>query len=138
LNHSALDDLISARIERSRQDPQIVLMVRRLARVVSAPALIAMLGGLLATLLAARAGLSLSPVSTLPGPPAQALGDLVQAGAIPSGQGAMSVGLLALAALPAITVLFILVHHLRARQWTEAGVAACLFAVLALSAVVGH
>ena len=50
----------------------------------------------------------------------------------------MSVGLLALAALPAITVLFILVHHLRARQWVEAGVAACLFAVLALSAVVGH
>ena len=138
MNHSALDDLISIRIEKSRQDPQIVLMVRRLARVISAPALIAMLGGLLGTLLAARAGLSLSPLSTLPGPPAQALGGLPQPGAIFSGQNAMSVGLLALVALPAITVLFILVHHLRARQWTEAGVAAGLFAVLALSAVVGH
>jgi hypothetical protein len=138
LKHSALDDLISARIEGARQDPQIVLMVRRLARVISAPALIAMLGGLLATLLAARAGLSIGTLDALPGPPAQALGDLVQAGAVPSGQGAMSVGLLALAALPAITVLFILVHHLRARQWMEAGVAAGLFAVLALSAVVGH
>jgi hypothetical protein len=113
-------------------------MIRRLARVISAPALIAMLGGLLATLLAARAGLSLSPVSTLPGPPAQALGDLAQSGAVFSGQGAMSVGILALAALPAITVLFILVHHLRARRWTEAGVAAGVIAVLALSAVVGH
>ena len=138
MNHSALDDQISARIERSRQDPQIVLMVRRLARVISAPALIAMLGGLLATLLAARAGLSIHTLDALPGPAARAPGDLVQAGAVLSGQGAMSVGLLALAALPAITVLFILVHHLRARQWIEAGVAACLFAVLALSAVVGH
>jgi hypothetical protein len=138
LNHSALDDQISARIEGSRQDPQIVLMVRRLARVISAPALIAMLGGLLATLLAARAGLSINPLDTLPGPPARTPGDLVQAGAILSGQKAMSVGLLALAALPAITVLFILVHHLRARQWIEAGVAACLLAVLALSAVAGH
>jgi hypothetical protein len=46
--------------------------------------------------------------------------------------------MVALAALPAIIVLFILIGQLRARRWTEAAVAAGVIAVLALSAVVGH
>jgi hypothetical protein len=138
LNHSALDDLISARIERSRQDPHIALMVRRLTRVVSVPAMAAMFGGLIVTLLLDIAPPLSSFTEGLPGPSAMSLADLAQPGAALSGRGAMSVGMVALAVLPAIIVLFILVSHLRARRWTEVAVAAAVIAVLALSAVVGH
>ena len=137
MSNLALDDLIAARIERPRQDPHIALTVRRLTRVVAAPAMAAMLGGLLATLISFAPSFN-SPAGELPGPAALPLIDLAQPGAALSGRGAMSAGIVALATLPAIIVLFILVKQLRARRWTEAAVAAGVIVVLALSAVVGH
>jgi len=138
MSNLALDDLIAARIERPRQDPQIALMVRRLTRVVAVPAMIAMFGGLIVTLLLGFEPQLGNPAGELPGPSALSLTDLAQPGAALSGRGAMSAGMVALAALPAIIVLFILVGQLRARRWTEAAVAAGVIAVLALSAIVGH
>jgi hypothetical protein len=134
----AMDELIAARIERPRQDSRMALMVRRLTRVVAVPAMAAMFGGLIVTMLTGFAPPLGSPAGALPGPSALSLTALAQPGAILSGRGAMSAGMVALAALPAIIVLFILVGHLRARRWTEAAVAAGVIGVLALSAVVGH
>jgi hypothetical protein len=138
MSNLALDDLIAARIERPRQDPHIALMVRRLTRVVAVPAMAAMFGGLLVTLLVDTAPPLSSFTEGLPGPAALSLTDLAQPGAALSGRGAMSVGMVALATLPAIIVLFILVSQLRARRWKEVAVAAGVIGVLALSAVVGH
>jgi len=138
LSNLALDELIAARTAQPRQDPQIALMVRRLTRMVAVPAMTAMFGGLIATLLIGFAPRLGNPAGELPGPSALSLTDLAQPGATLSGRGAMSVGIVALAALPAIIVLFILVDQLRARRWTEAAVAAGVIGVLALSAVVGH
>jgi hypothetical protein len=45
----------------------------------------------------------------------------------------MSLGLLALAALPAVTVLLILVQNLRHRRWLEALIAAGVTGILMLS-----
>ena len=53
------------------------------------------------------------------------------------GEAAMSLGLLALALVPAITVGLILLDHLRDRQWKEAAVAASVVAIMALSAILG-
>jgi hypothetical protein len=137
VSHLALDDLIAARIERSRQDPRMALMVRRLTRAVAVPAMAAMFGGLIATLMSFASQFD-SPAGELPGPAALSLTDLAQPGAALSGRGAMSAGMVAMAALPAIIVLFILVSQLQAKRWTEAAVAAGVIGVLALSAVVGH
>jgi len=49
----------------------------------------------------------------------------------------MSLGLLALALVPAITVFLILLDHLRDRRWKEAAVAASVVAIMAFSAVLG-
>ena len=49
----------------------------------------------------------------------------------------MSVGLLALAVTPAITVFLILIDYLRGRRWREAAVAATIVAIMALSAALG-
>jgi hypothetical protein len=138
VSNLALDDLIAARIERPRQDPQIALMVRRLTRVVAVPAMAAMFGGLIVTLFMGLTPPLSNFAGGLPGPSALSLADLAQPGAALSGRGAMSAGMVALAALPAIIVLFILVGQLRARRWIEAAVAAGVIGVLALSAIVGH
>lgn len=138
MSNLALDDLIAARIERPRQDPHIALMVRRLTRVVAVPAMTAMFGGLIVTLLVDIAPPLSNFTEGLPGPAALSLTNLAQPGASLSGRGAMSAGMVALATLPAIIVLFILISQLRARHWKEAAVAAGVIAVLALSAIVGH
>lgn len=136
LNPTTLDDLIAERTRRPQQDPTVALTVRRLARLVAAPAFSAMLGGLALALLA---GLTLdgrTPVGALPGPSAVAFEYLAQPAALASGQTPMSLGLLALAALPAMTVLFILARHLAAHRWTEAVIAAALLAILTLSVLI--
>jgi len=112
--------------------------VRRLTCVVAVPAMAAMFGGLIVTLLIDTAPPPSNFTEGLPGPAALSLTNLAQPGAILSGRGAMSAGMVALATLPAIIVLFILVSQLRARRWKEAAVAAGVIGVLALSAVVGH
>jgi hypothetical protein len=138
MSNQALDELIAARIERPRQDSRMALMVRRLTRAVAVPAMAAMFGGLIVTLLSGFEAPLANYAGELPGPSALSLTALVQPGAVLSGRGAMSAGMVALAALPAIIVLFILVGQLRARRWTEAAVAGGVIGVLALSAVVGH
>jgi hypothetical protein len=49
----------------------------------------------------------------------------------------MSLGLLALALVPAITVCVILLDYLRSRRWKDAAVAASVVAIMALSAILG-
>ncbi len=137
MNATALDDLITERTRRPLQDPTVALTVRRLARMVAVPAFAAMLGGLALMLAADLAPEGPAPANALPGPSAVALCDLTQPAAMISGQTAVSLGLLALAALPAMTVLFILVRHLIAGRWVDAVVTAILLAVLTLSVLVG-
>jgi len=110
---------------------QVAHTIRRVSRAVAAPALLAMIGGLAAYLWAGRAA---NPgggaIGALPGP---AVVSLTRMGQAPFGLMAMSVGLLALAALPAVTVLLILVQNLRNRRWSEALIAAGVMGILMLS-----
>ena len=137
MNVTTLDDLITERTRRPLRDPTVALTVRRLARVVAVPAFAAMLGGLGLMLAADPATEEPAPANALPGPSAVSLYDLTQPAAIVSGETAVSLGLLALAALPAMTVLFILVRHLIGGRWADAVVTAVLLAVLALGVLVG-
>jgi len=133
LNATALDDLITERARRQQQDPTVPLTVRRLARVVAVPAFSAMLSGLILTLATGLTPNALTPTVKLPGPSAVTLDQMAQPAAITSGQTPMSLGLLALAILPALTVLFILTRHLIAHRWKEAAIATVLLAVLTFS-----
>lgn len=115
----------------------MALTVRRLARVVAVPAFAAMLGGLILMLVTDLALDEAARMNALPGPAAVSVVHLTHPAAIASGQSAVSLGLLALAALPAMTVLFILVRHLISGRWVDAGVTAALLAVLTLSVLIG-
>ena len=106
------------------------------ARVVAVPALLLMLGGLLAYGIGSRQFLAFG-WSGFPGSAAGDLGQLTRSGHPLSGEAAMSLGLLALALVPAITVCLILIDYLRGRRWKEAAVAATVVTIMALSAVVG-
>jgi hypothetical protein len=132
------DDTISASsTDMTRADDRwVALTVRRVALAVAVPALVLMLGGLLAYgissgQLLARHG------AGLPGPGVESLAQLIRSGSLFTGGAAMSVGLLALALTPAITVFLILIVYLRSRRWKEAAVAATIVAIMALSAVLG-
>jgi hypothetical protein len=121
-----------------RYGQQVAHTVRRVSRAVAAPALLAMIGGLIAYLpkipVRGWAGLAANPgsgaIGALPGP---AVASLARLGQTPVGLVAMSLGLLALAALPAVTVLLILVQNLRHRRWLEALIAAGVTGILMLS-----
>ena len=111
--------------------------MRRVARLVAGPAFLLMLGGLLAY--GAESGQLLQrQASGLPGPQSVPLSQLAAGSQLISAEGAMSLGLLALALVPTITVLTILVDHLRDKRWGEAAVAAAVIGIMALSAVLGR
>ena len=137
-----------------REGQRMSLAVRRVSRLVAAPALICMVGGLLAYWLAAGWGVGTSQTplrgatASLPGPSAAMVWELVgpmwasgEVGAAPKGTGsstrAMSAGVLALVALPAGVVFLILVNHLRRRRWVEALVALGVLVILAISPLKG-
>jgi hypothetical protein len=133
-----LDDVISTHAaDRTQADGRrAALIVRRVARLLSVPALLLMLGGLLAYgigsgHLLARSG------AVLPGPAVGNLTQLTGGGRLFAGGTAMSLGLLGLALGPAITVFVILVDYLRVRRWKEAAVAAAVVAIMAFSAILG-
>jgi hypothetical protein len=134
----ALDDIISASTPAMTQadDRRAALTVRRVARVVAVPALVLMLGGLLAYGISSGQLLERGEAS-LPGPGVESLALLTGSGSPLAGGAAMSVGLLALALTPVITVFWILIGYLRGRRWREAAVAATIVAIMALSAVLG-
>jgi len=149
-----LDDIISANTGDTGQahGRRVALIVRRVARIVAVPALLLMLGGLLAygigsgwLLRQAWAGLPGPGTVVLirPGDPpghlfsGEAASGEAASGEAASGEAAMSLGLLALALVPAITVFLILLDHLRDRRWKEAAVAASVVAIMAFSAVLG-
>ncbi len=126
-----LDDLIAARAGKPDHDRRVALAIQRLARAVVIPAAAIMFGGLVAY--EARGGLQ---------------GDLLKQAVIPlrsilsratlSPLGAMSVGLLALALLPMMNVLYILSDSLLHRRWSDAGAAAAVAAILITGIILGH
>ena len=139
-----LADIISANTGDTGQahGRRVALIVRRVARIVAVPALLLMLGGLLAYGIGSG-WLLRQAWAGLPGPgtvvlirPGDPPGHLFS-GEAASGEAAMSLGLLALALVPAITVFLILLDHLRDRRWKEAAVAASVVAIMAFSAVLG-
>lgn len=112
-------------------DAWCVLAVRRLARAVAVPALLCMAGGWLAQALTPGAAL------TLPGPPALSLFAAPAGGtAWLTPRGAMSVGLLLLAALPAMSLAVVLIGRWRTGRRVDVALAAAVLLVLALSVVV--
>ena len=132
------DDVILAPTTDMAQtdDRRVTLTLRRVARAVAVPALVLMLGGLLAYGISSGRFLERDGAS-LPGPGVDSLAQLTGSGRPFAGGAAMSVGLLALALTPAITVCLILIDYLRCRRWREAAVAATIVAIMALSAALG-
>jgi hypothetical protein len=130
------DILVSAADTALVDDRRAALIVRRVARMVAIPALLLMLGGLLAHGLS-RGGLFAGSAVGLPGPDVESLAQRTDGGRLLASGAAMSVGLLALALIPVITVSWILIDYLRSRRWREAAVAATVVAIMALSAVLG-
>ncbi len=133
------DDNVAARPSDDSQsyNKRVALIVRRVARVVAAPALLLMFGGLL--LYGISSGWFLDHLRIgLPGPDATYwLRSDHPLARLRSGEAAMGLGLLALALVPVITVSLLLLDHLRDRRWKEAAVAASVVAIMALSAILG-
>jgi len=69
----------------------------------------------------------------LPGPRAMPLEEILRPEALRSGEGLLCMGIITLAALPALQVLLALVTNLRARAWIDALVALGVLGVLLLS-----
>ena len=126
-----LDDVIAARTGKQEDSRRIGRNLQRISRVVVIPAASLMLLGLIA--FQVSGGLR---------------GELLEHAVIPirsvfsratfSPLGAMSVGLLALALLPMISVLYILVDRLLHRHWADAAAAATVTTILILGIVLGH
>lgn len=116
---------------------RVAWTVCRVARLVAVPALALMLGGLLAYGIESSQLLLRAPRGW-PGPQSVPLGQLTAVSQLVTAEGAMSLGLLALALVPTITVLTILVDHLRDKRWSEAAVAAVVIGIMTLSAVLGR
>lgn len=128
-----LDRIIAERTSKQ----QVMRAVQRVARTVALPALGLMLGGLLAH--AVQVARAVDGASRrLPGPNAVPVEQLLRPVTWLSSSGAMSLGLLGLTLVPGITVVWILVGHLRARRWFEALVAAAVAAILTFSIFMGH
>lgn len=131
------DDILASAADTAlADDRRAALIVRRVARMVAIPALLLMLGGLLAHGLSRGWLFAVSAVG-LPGPDVESLAQRTDGGRLWASGAAVSVGLLALALIPVITVSWILIDYLRSRRWREAIVAAIVVAIMALSAVLG-
>ena len=140
MKHASLKQVIAARtippIENYGR--QMALTVRRVSRIVAGLALLLMVGGQFASWVGARTPDAAGTLmAQLPGPPAASFHKLFGAQTLRSPYGVMSLGILALAVLPTISVILILVDNLRARRWQEALVAAGVVAILVLSSVIG-
>jgi hypothetical protein len=126
-----LDEVIASRTERQADSRRVARNLQRIARLTAIPAAALMLFGLISFGLSdapafdgfSRSGIPLrylfSPTTLSP-------------------LGAMSVGLLGLACLPIVSVLYILIDSLVHRYWANAGAAGAVAAVLILGIVLGH
>ncbi len=126
-----LDDVIAARTGTEDHNQRIARNVQRIARVVAIPAAALMLTGLVAFVVRGNAGGSLLGQSVVP------LNSLFSRTVL-TPVGAMSVGLLALALLPMVNVLYILVDSLVHRRWSDAAAAGAVAAILTIGILLGR
>lgn len=127
-----LDDLIAVWVEAQARghDRKVALRLQRIARVVVVPAASLMLSGLV--------GFALTAASTAD--PAQAvvpLAELISRVAF-TPIGAMSIGLLILALLPMVNVLYILADRIATKRVIDAVAAAYVAAILILGIFLGR
>jgi hypothetical protein len=130
-----LDDLIAARVQAQDDRRRVALSLQRIARLVVAPAALVMVVGLVAFAVSGMA----APAAPGQGqsPAVLPLDELFSRGVL-SPAGAMSVGLLALALLPMLNVLYILVYSLARRRLTDAAAAGAVAAILLLGIFLGR
>lgn len=126
-----LDDLIAERVQGQDYNRRIARNVQRIARFVAIPAAALMLLGLIVFVAGSYGGGRLVDESVVP------LGSLFSRATL-SPVGAMSVGLLALALLPVITVLYILIDSLVYRRLSDAAAAGAVAAILVLGIILGR
>lgn len=126
-----LDDLIRERTQAQDYNRRIAVNVQRIARLVAIPAAALMLLGLIAFDAGANGGGRLLDQSVVP------LRSLFTRPTV-SPVGAMSVGLLALALLPVISVWYILIDSLSHRRYSDAAAAAAVAAVLLVGIFLGR
>lgn len=124
-----LDDLIAGWVEASTRshDRVVALRLQRIARVVVVPAAALMLAGLVAFAVTEASGQTgVLPITAL----------FSRAALSPA--GAMSIGLLALVALPVINVLYILADRIATKRWLDAVAATLVAAILILGIFLGR
>ena len=126
-----LDELIAARSARQDHGRRIALRLQRIARVVVMPASALMMLGLI--WYAAVNGAPTAPA----GHSVTRLNELFTRTAL-TPLGAMSAGLLALALLPMVNVLYILLDSLLVKRWADAAVAAVVAGILILGIILGR
>jgi hypothetical protein len=126
-----LDDRIAARTATQDQNRRIALNVQRIARFVAVPAAALMLLGLITLLTSGAAR------GQWQGQPVVPISELFSRTVL-TPIGAMSVGLLALALLPMVNVLYILIDSLVHRRWTDAAAAAAVATILSVGILLGR
>lgn len=126
-----LDDVIASRANAQDDNRRIAANVQRIARFVVVPSAALMLLGLVA--FQARAGVAQALLSQ----GVVALGSLLSRETV-SAVGAMSVGLLALALLPLVNVLYILADSVLHKRSTDAAAAAAVATILFVGILLGH
>ena len=125
-----LDDLIAERSRKQDHGRRVARRLQLIARIVVVPAAAVMVLGLIwfAASTGGADGGAHSVVSLR----------AVFSRSVMTPIGAMSAGLLALALLPVINVLYILVDSLIVKRWTDAAAAAAVAGILILSMILGR
>lgn len=125
-----LEELIAERSRKQDHGRRIALRLQRIARMIVAPAAALMLSGLV--LYAA------SDATAAPGAASVVGLNEILTRAVLSPLGAMSVGVLALALLPMVNVLYILADSVIVKRWADAVVAAIVAGILILGLILGR
>lgn len=125
-----LDELIAQRSQKQDHGRHVALRLQRIARLVVVPASALMLLGL--------AWYAVSDATVAPGKTSVVGLNEVFSRAILTPVGAMSIGLLALALLPMVNVLYILFDSITVKRWADAAVAAVVAAILILGIILGR
>jgi hypothetical protein len=126
----------SARLVQRR----IALRIRDAARIIALPALVAMVGGLIMFAVSTRP-LPLGKGATawvIASTPTIAFADLLNRSDLFAPNWWMSVGILALVALPGVNVTLILWENVRLRRWRDALAATGVLVILAAGALMAR
>jgi uncharacterized membrane protein len=126
-----LDEVIASRTATQEDSRRLARNLQRIARVVVIPAASIMLLGLIAFGISDGLHGELLRQAVVPV-------RSIFSGEVLSPLGAMSAGLLALALLPVVSVIYILVDSLLHRRWTDVAAAAAVTAVLVLAILLGQ